>query len=189
MASIAPPTSAYLMSQCNKLMFKEGLDAPDTHRRHVCGTCGNIMTGWTGSVQIRRTNAMRRKGKRKRNASTEGRTRENKGDCNANTEADSLAHPARAMAYICDFCSQETQQSLPNTSSIARRANPQPFSSSLQSNIHQPLLSSNINSSSKKRAKARKQGGLQALLAKNKEASSFRGCGFGLDLLDLLKET
>jgi hypothetical protein len=45
------------------------------------------------------------------------------------------------------------------------------------------------NASSRKRAKFRKQGGLQALLAKSKEADT-RGSavGFGLDLLDLMKE-
>jgi hypothetical protein len=45
------------------------------------------------------------------------------------------------------------------------------------------------NASSRKRAKIRKHGGLQALLAKSKEAGSHSsGGGFGLDLLDFMKK-
>lgn len=44
------------------------------------------------------------------------------------------------------------------------------------------------NLSSKKRAKARKQGGLQAMLEKAKQAEA-HSSGFGLDLMDLMKMT
>ncbi|KAH0569222.1 hypothetical protein GP486_000039 [Trichoglossum hirsutum] len=52
----------------------------------------------------------------------------------------------------------------------------------------EPARAASANASSKKRAKARKQGGLQALLAKKKEGDEKRG-GFGLDLMDLMKGT
>lgn len=67
-------------------------------------------------------------------------------------------------------------------------ANPSIPAGNLDSNKVEPAKVASANASSKKRAKARKQGGLQALLAKKKEGGEQKG-DFGLDLMDLMKGT
>ncbi|KAL8808554.1 MAG: hypothetical protein Q9182_000105 [Xanthomendoza sp. 2 TL-2023] len=54
--------------------------------------------------------------------------------------------------------------------------------------IMQTEASTPANASSKRRAKARKQGGLQAMLEKSKGATS-QSSGTGLDLMDFIKTT
>lgn len=182
MAITAPGCSSHLMSRSNLLMFSNDIDQSETHRRHVCGGCGNIMTpGWTSTIknEVQRLQPKREK-TRKRKASSI-------------TQA-----PERAMVYTCDRCRRETRHvittaALPRVtprraeqSRLSSREVPERLSSTPQSQASTPTAPS-ANASSKKRAKSRKQGGLQALLAKNKEASQSSSGGFGLDLLDLMK--
>ncbi|KAI9679513.1 MAG: hypothetical protein M1817_005535 [Caeruleum heppii] len=53
-----------------------------------------------------------------------------------------------------------------------------------------PSVSNGLSNSqsSKQRAKARKQGGLHAMLARQKQQQSTTADGFGLDLMDLMKK-
>ncbi|KFX98157.1 hypothetical protein O988_04489 [Pseudogymnoascus sp. VKM F-3808] len=180
MAFTAPNCSSHLMSRCNLMMFSNEIDQSDTRRRHVCGGCGNIMIpGWTSTVnnEVQRPPKSRKTLKRKASAITQA------------TE--------RSMVYTCNRCKRETRHVI-NTAPLPRvdprRAaqprlasgeGPERPSSTTQSQAGTPTAPS-ANASSKKRAKSRKQGGLQALLAKNKEASHSSGSGFGLDLLDLM---
>ncbi|OBT65629.1 hypothetical protein VE03_05574 [Pseudogymnoascus sp. 23342-1-I1] len=181
MAFTAPGCSSHLMSRGNLLMFSNDIDQSDTHRRHVCGGCGNIMTpGWTGTVknEVRRQPRSRQANKRKASAITQA--------------------AERSMVYTCDRCKRETRHVI--TTTALPRVNPQRTAQSRPASGEEPeLLSStpqsqsqatptvpSANASSRKRAKSRKQGGLQALLAKNKEASQSSNGGFGLDLLDFM---
>ena len=180
MAFTAPGCSSHLMSRGNLLMFSNDIDQSDTHRRHVCGGCGNIMTpGWATTVknEVKRQPKSRQTQKRKASAITQP------------TE--------RSMVYTCDRCKRETRHVIttaplprinPRRAEQPRLASgegPERISSTPQSQAGTPTMPS-ANASSRKRAKSRKQGGLQALLAKNKEASQSSSGGFGLDLLDLM---
>lgn len=179
MAFTAPGCSSHLMSRGDLLMFSNDIDQSDTHRRHVCGGCGNIMTpGWTSTVknEVQRQPKSRQAHKRKASAIPQA------------TE--------RSMVYTCDRCKRETRHGI--TTAALPRVNPRRTAQSRLASGEEPeLLSStpqsqatptvpSANASSRKRAKSRKQGGLQALLAKNKEASQSSSSGFGLDLLDLM---
>lgn len=180
MAFTAPGCSSHLMSRGNLLMFSNDIDQSDTHRRHVCGGCGSIMTpGWTSTVnnEVKRQPRSQKTNKRKAGAITQA--------------------IERSIVYACDRCKRETRHII-NTTALPRinprRAEqprlapgegPERLSSNPQSQVGTPTMPS-ANASSKKRAKSRKQGGLQALLAKNKEASQSTGGGFGLGLLDLM---
>ncbi|ELR05787.1 hypothetical protein GMDG_01865 [Pseudogymnoascus destructans 20631-21] len=103
----------------------------------------------------------------------------------------------RSMVYTCDRCKRKTRHVITTTalprinprraeqSSLVSGEAPERLTSTPQSQAGTPTMPS-ANASSRKRAKSRKQGGLQALLAKNKEASQSSSGGFGLDLWDLM---
>lgn len=178
LATTAPATSAYLMSQCNGVMFENDLETTEAHRRKACGACGNIMLpGLSSTIRKEIRHSARRKRK----------SRMDKPD---------HAKQARATVYECSFCHRNTRLLLPTTTPTAirkssrhntRAVSLQSASSSTPSNSQsQSPAPTSANASSKKRAKSRKHGGLQALLAKKNESQ--RG-GFGLDLMDLMKST
>ena len=183
MAFKAPGCSSHLMSRCDQIMFSSHIDQSSTHRRHICGGCGNIMTpGWTSTT--------RKEEERRQLKRHHAHKRREKGVTKA-TE--------NSMVYTCDRCGRETRYAINRASLpriIPRRGlqpcltpgeAPERLSTTAPAQTGTPtLLSANANS--KKRAKSRKQGGLQALLAKNKEASQSSSGGFGLDLFDLMKQ-
>jgi hypothetical protein len=112
----------------------------------------------------------------------------------------------RVAMYHCDRCGRQTRQRFHGPTKSGSRNRPaqaldvisdvatriETSSSSSKSAGTTPSngvnnLTSNANS--KRRAKVRKQGGLQALLAKKKEADSkLSGGRFGLDLMDFMKK-
>ncbi|PMD35334.1 hypothetical protein L207DRAFT_436121 [Hyaloscypha variabilis F] len=79
------------------------------------------------------------------------------------------AKQTKTMVYQCKTCGRKTRLPLGTPSSATRR---KPISS-------EPRF--------KKRAKARKRGGLEALLAARKPDSA--ASGFGLDLMDFMKKS
>lgn len=183
MALTAPSCSSHLMSRSNLLMFSNDIDQSDSHRRHICGGCGNIMIpGWTASVEKETL----RQQKRKR--------------IDKSRERATAQPTASSMVYTCDRCGRKTPHSISKAPPVRRNTRgrlqsrpstakaPEHSSSLLDSKapVETPAAVS-ANASSKKRAKNRKQSGLQALLAKNKESSQSSSGGFGLDLLDLMK--
>jgi ribonuclease MRP protein subunit SNM1 len=184
LVTTAPGTSAYLMSRCNGIMFANELDQNDAHKRHVCGACGNIMIlGWTGTRQLESLKAQ----KGRRNARS--------------TLQQSSSAKVKTVVYTCERCSRRTRQNI-NTaiprSSKTLDTTYSPKASQIVTPLRATSLnthstsrtpsSASVNASSRKRAKIRKQGGLQALLAKNKETDTRGSTGFGLDLLDLMKK-
>jgi ribonuclease MRP protein subunit SNM1 len=185
LATASPRTSAYLMSQCNSIMFDNELDQSETQRRQVCGACGNIMVlGWTGTRQLQTTRTSR--GKRSAKTYVEV----------------AMGASTKVIIYSCELCGKHSRQNINN--SLPRHSKTFNHQSSLKP-LHTPSRvppnqseapsssttpsSTLANANSRKRAKVRKQGGLQALLSKSRETSS-RGSagGFGLDLLDLMKK-
>jgi ribonuclease MRP protein subunit SNM1 len=182
LATIEPTTSAYLMSQCHDVMFDNDLEPTDTHKRQACGACGNIIVpGRSGTI-------------RKEVAGLVGKERPGR----SNHRRTDVKHQARAMVYTCASCSRTTRFPLTNSipTAIRKKSKHDSRSASLQASLTSSALhktqpsvevpiSTSVNASSKKRAKSRKQGGLQALLAKKNESASTGG--FGLDLFDLMK--
>jgi ribonuclease MRP protein subunit SNM1 len=118
------------------------------------------------------------------------------------TMQQSSSAKVKMVIYTCERCSRRTRESINTTiprsskrlDTISHPRGSQtvtPFKappSETHSAARTPS-SASANASSRKRAKIRKQGGLQALLAKSKETDA-RGStgGFGLDLLDLMKK-
>jgi ribonuclease MRP protein subunit SNM1 len=185
MVTSAPATSAYLLSRCNRLMFDNDLDQTDAHKRHVCGACGNIMIlGWTGKRQLETLSARKRRG----NATS--------------TMRRPSSEEAKSVVYACELCNRKTRQSINTTiprslgnqgiinrPRVSRTDTPLKALSSDTHIASRTPSSASANASSRKRAKIRKQGGLQALLAKSKETNTRASTGdFGLDLLDLMKK-
>ncbi|TVY82057.1 Uncharacterized protein LSUE1_G005548 [Lachnellula suecica] len=165
----APETSRHLMSKHNYLLFDSYIDISDAQRRKACVACGTIMImGWNGTLETQRT---RRKGKRREEAS----------------------QPAKVMVYKCESCGNKTRHPLPGPPRAIRskatysKAVPPSSSTATSLSKEPPAPTQSPNSSSKKRAKSRKQGSLQAILAKQK-AQETTGSGFGLDLMDFMKK-
>ncbi|RDW66064.1 hypothetical protein BP6252_09699 [Coleophoma cylindrospora] len=169
LATAAPSTSRYLMSQCNALMFENEVEQPESHRRKVCGACGTVMVlGWAGHLEVETRRSKKKK------ASQAGVAK------------------ARAMIYTCDSCGRKTRHHFnnpppPRRNISSQAAQPVASLSSSSTSANQLEAVPSANASTKKRAKSRKQGGLGALLAKQK-ASDQLSSGFGLGLMDLMKK-
>jgi RNase P subunit RPR2 len=187
----SPAVSAQLLSQYKKIALENVLNPPDARRRDICGACGSIMVpGWTCHVRSQ----PRRKTPRKRRKSKSRKTAPSLA-----LKIDGIETNELKMVYNCQVCGRITRQILPKKQPPRRPTritavphpsivNPSTPTRNLDSNKVESVKVASLNASSKKRAKARKQGGLQALLAKKKEGSEQRG-GFGLDLMDLMKGT
>jgi ribonuclease MRP protein subunit SNM1 len=182
LATTAPATSKYLMSNCNSLMFENGIEQSESHKGKACGACGTIMIlGWGGKLEVETQRA-------RRGSSTPKRT---------------MADRVRAMIYRCESCGRQTRinisapsknkaSSVTNTkhsSNIAQASNTSLLPSSPTLQQPKSNVSSTASSTNKKRTKARKQGGLEAVIARQRAADSSRSSGFGLDLLDFMKKT
>lgn len=181
LATTAPTTSKYLVSKCNSLMFDNSIEQPESHKRKVCGACGTIMIlGWHGRVELQSQRSRRGK----------------------NVSAEKATDRARAMVYKCESCGRKSRI---NISSSAPKRKSSSVShtehlSSITPTSNTPLLpgistppqptsntSATTTSASKKRSKAKKQSGLEAILARQRATDS-RGSGFGLNLFDFMKK-
>lgn len=172
LAPTASETSKHIMLKYNSLLF----DATDPHKPikngKACGGCGTIMIlGWEATMEPS-NHRRRKKGK-----------------------SDGNAPRSKSISFKCQSCHRTTrhpiltiQQRHKPTSKSSNLSNfsTTVSSSTLQSKTHPSAADTpSASSNSKKRAKSRKQGGLQALLAKQKtsqEASS----RFGLNLQDFM---
>ncbi|KAH6679256.1 hypothetical protein B0J14DRAFT_473362 [Halenospora varia] len=169
LAATAPATSKHLMSRHNGLLFENTLDPSEEQRRTACGACGTIMIlGWEGTLELQR-----RQGKK--------------------GKSDVIP---RSLVYNCHCCSRKTRHPITiitasprgRPKSISSRPELSPKVSHLTNTSSQkpsPAANSS-NTNTKKRAK-RKQGGLSAILAKQKASQEVRP-GFGLDILDFIKK-
>lgn len=175
----SPTTSAVLSSHYNKLLAENDLDLQaskkdqDSRRREVCGACGSLMIpGW--SCHVIQGNIKPKEAQRAKKISRKPTSKLEK-----------------AKVYSCLRCHRKTVQPI-----VARESKvilKKPIVSKSQTIQHATSaapasITESANASSKKRAKARKQGGLQAMLAKSKtESLGPSSRGFGLDLMDLMK--
>ncbi|TVY26178.1 hypothetical protein LHYA1_G005360 [Lachnellula hyalina] len=172
LAATAPETSRHLMSRHDSLLFDSNLDPPTTQKRKACGACGSIMIlGWNGVLELKQPG--------RKNTRRQGK----------------VSNPQRAVIYTCDCCGSKTRNYFPTPHQKYKpRTKPSktvPILATASPGTAQtketPSLGQSSNSSSKKRAKSRKQGSLQAILAKQKASEGASASGFGLDLMDFMK--
>ncbi|KAL4943776.1 hypothetical protein BDV06DRAFT_129535 [Aspergillus oleicola] len=167
LASTSPSTAAYLMSAHNAIFHED--HKPLNKRLHdsFCGACGSSRKNeWTKIASIRKNTQ-----KRVTSSLAKGLT------------------PEGATVYKCLRCRRRT---VTQTRAPSRAAPPTvPVSDSQQPTFTPDQVTATSktagNASSKKRAKARKQGGLQALLA-NKQSQGDQSQSKSLDLFDFLQQ-
>lgn len=186
----APPTSAHLMMQYRTVAVGHGSEGRLLQPKGTCGACGSIMIpGQTCQIRldhgpVSRGKFSRERKKRHRPSKPPPFNRE------------------KTLGSECLRCWRTTRKPL-QKSNPSQKANARPSISPAESlrtpssapgGLHVPRASNNdsptsapSNANSKKRAKARKESGLGAMLAKAK-SSHTRSSDFGLDLLDMMKE-
>ena len=182
----SPTTSAVLGSHYDKLLAENDLDLQaskkdqDSRRREVCGACGNLMIpGW--SCHVVQENIKPKEAQRAKKISRKPTSKLGKAKvysclrCHRKTVQPVVARESKVLLKKPIVLKSQTIQHAASAApaSIAEYASATPKSA---------------NAGSKKRAKARKRGGLQAMLAKSKtEPLGPSLGGFGLDLMDLMK--
>jgi RNase P subunit RPR2 len=177
----SPTTAAVLGSQYDKLLVDRNLDLEasqkewDAHRRDICGACGNLLIpGLSCQVSQETTTSEGNKGRK---------AKKPKGDVQ------------KAMVHTCSRCDTRTIQPIPappparfhKRGSGISKSQSQHSSNAKATILQDDAAPKSANASSKKRAKTRKQGGLQALVDKSKNNS--RKGDFGLDLMDFIKSS
>lgn len=145
----APEISAHLLNHRSNLARKTASSATDIQRQHVCVACGQIFVlGVNSSMNLR--------------------PRESKRGTKSNDPDVTPRHDGPSKGLSCGSCRQTTVIKIPGPGPVPRRqrkaksaieTKPEVGASNYASNPK-----SNLNASSKKRAKNRKAG-LQALLS------------------------
>jgi ribonuclease MRP protein subunit SNM1 len=163
LATTAPSTSRHLQSRRNTLMYDNELDPSEAHRRDACGACGTIVIlGWKSTMQTESQPSRRR-----------------------NPRPEELVmKQTKALIYKCKTCGRKTRFPLSRPSAVTRH---KPESSYPKSTRSIPGQSNPEKSNGKKRVRARKRGGLEALLAAKRTGPETSG--FGLGLMDFMKKT
>ncbi|KAL8736117.1 MAG: hypothetical protein Q9181_002532 [Wetmoreana brouardii] len=179
--SVAPGTSAHLMHQRDVVAEDNEKALSKAQLKDICKACGTtLVLGVTSRVEVVAPNRVRKKKKKRTTLGSEA--------------------PEEAFMTVCSACrrvsktpSQGSQKQ--NVKKLVNLAGP-------VESVKTPALANNIlmrpsmaenekpastNVSSKKRAKARKQRGLQALLNKSK-GTTMQSSGLGLNLMDFMKE-
>ena len=171
-AVVAPATSAHLMLQRNS-EAADNFVALQIEGSRVCRACGTILI--PGSTS--RTSIVREKATKTRIHSKE------------HGEDGRTGTPAKWLRVDCLKCHrydkkplQPSGLSAQTAPSVSGSANKTP------SDMTQSARVGTASAGSKQRAKARRHGGLQAMLEKTK-GSVNSSPGFGLDLLDLMKQS
>lgn len=180
---VAPSTSAHLMHERDAVAEEHGKNLSKTQLKDICRACGTILVPdvTLKADVIEPCNKRSRKKRKTDRTLQEPRSKQTRTEClccrrvtlsplqrtrqQESGKGDWGAAPAKKPQFAM------VGSELPTSSAKMQPAKPE-----------------SANASSKKRAKARKQGGLQALLEKSKGLQS-RSAGPGLDLMDFMKET
>jgi hypothetical protein len=182
LSSRSSSTAAYLMNTHNRLLYEEFKSLKPRQHETSCAACGSPRNpDHTTVIRVKQ-----------RRSNRSGQTSRDGG----------------ATVYKCLRCHKRWVRPLQSRNPLQTKSisitNPIPFNSSTSPAMSSPAPPSQAaldapaatgvsdpkatseNASSKKRAKARKQGGLQALLA-SKQRSQTSATGSSLDLLDFLQ--
>lgn len=178
LATSAPTVSAALLSNYIQSVVGAEDDLQhakkewDTLRREACGACGSILLpGWSATVShpSRRTAAQKRRSK-------------------------PATLPEKTIVSTCLRCDRKSVQALhsrtpKHVSSKSMRTEVEaakPLDAHKAIGQEQDKVNKSANAKSKQRRKKAQQGGLQAMLEKNKSQSSGKGV-LGLDLMDFMQ--
>lgn len=185
-SSTAPATSAQLMQERQDIVADHNIKLREAEVRGSCQACGTISIPGSTCIVFEPIQSDESRSQRRKHGGDEDTARIAQGG----GEIDKI------VIRKCLACHRSTRtpillSSKPSISNAGRQLNAQgaPQLDSLPGNAiedkasQQPSLA---NSSSKKRAKARKPGGLQVMLDKHK-ATQNHPSSFGLDLMDIMK--
>lgn len=192
LARACPAISRHLRSELHGLSVDHSIDLSETQKAEACAACGNLtVPGWTSHTYIDTPNK-----KHEAKAKKSGRNRPRKTAVPA--DRGDKDKTEKTMITECLICNRKTRHSLPARAksrsggaehgASSRGPVPVPRTTDESTRASPTPLSS--NASSRKRAKARKQTGLQMLLAKKRTEGHVTGdlsSGFGLDLMDFMK--
>ncbi|GAD99032.1 conserved hypothetical protein [Paecilomyces variotii No. 5] len=189
LSSQSPSTSAHLLAVHNRVLYEQS--RPLNHRQHetFCGACGSLRTPETTKRIEIKEKSVRSKAKK------------------SNVAKPAASHDASqgAVVYKCLRCHKRavqpirkqaarrniqsvplttSQPAVSSTASSTNKTTPQEATEAVTGSDSSRTTSE--NASSKKRAKARKQGGLQALLASKQRSQGQTSSS--LDLFDFLQQ-
>ncbi|KAI4172063.1 MAG: hypothetical protein LQ343_003810 [Gyalolechia ehrenbergii] len=173
-----PETSAHLMQQRNVVAEESDKSLNKAQLKDICRACGVILV----SGSISKVSVAEKVGKKKRTFVP---------------EPEAFEEQSKIECLSCHRVTVTSMQQLQENMRVV--AKPVPLAKPSSIALSETIPSSDsrteemgkpasANASSKKRARARKQGGLQALLEKSKGTDSSSGV-LGLDLMDFMKET
>lgn len=172
LATTAPTTSRHLMARCSSLISENQIDRQPDLKKSACSACGSIiMPGWNCTVRIEGTSKRRDK-----------RKVEKSGHSNA-----------KVTVYKCEVCGMTTRFPLGTLQRIKNAqdsSKPAPAKTSTTPNAESKVTPSApvAESGNKKRSRKKRQRGLDAILAKQRASDTRGSGGFGLDLMDFMKQ-
>ena len=176
-ASLSSPLSAHLMLQCIANVAEKDSTSPKSGSQPVCNACGTIMIpGKNCTITV---------GKQEDHSKSCTSTRKV-----AKKPERPLSFANKSIVVECHSCGRTTKSLLPRkTMSSRSRGLRQEQAVVASAVVDSPSTNSKGRMKVRKeKAKERKRGGLQALLAKSKDDSKI-STGFGLDLMDLMKQS
>ncbi len=194
LALTSPAISRHLRSELHSISLDLNMELSEPQKREACVACGNLMIpGWTSRTYLEKNQSSKIT---KREVVRRGR----KAALPPPSTKEDAAE--KSICHECLICNRKTRQPVQSRAKALIKLQRQTMSSRMpppvfdnpaqatgfpkEASPSSPTTSS-INANSKRRAKARKQSGLQALLAKKKEAGGSGTSGFGLDLMDFMK--
>lgn len=179
LASESPSTAAHLLSVHTQILHHELRPLNTRQQKHHCGGCGSIrQSNWSRVTQIKpKANS---RAKSKLDTTSGGATVVKCLRCNQRTVNPRKRTAPKPGPKASSRVSTATASAIYSTAKSTPPAASTPQASPSE-NAESALSKTVDNASSKKRAKARKQGGLQALLASKKSAQP------SLDLFDFLQ--
>ncbi|KAL8687277.1 MAG: hypothetical protein Q9224_005198 [Gallowayella concinna] len=172
----APSTSAHLMLERNIVADEHDRKLNKSQLKDICRACGTIsvpgLTSKTEVTEILDTSKQKQRGLLNEDAKA--------------LEIHKCLACYRVITTPLPKVLQNDYQNVGKRVGLIERS--KIVEAASKSNVMESEKSNPANASSKRRAKARKQGGLQAMLEKSKGASS-QPPGMGLGLMDLVKAT
>ncbi|RAL12959.1 ribonuclease P Rpr2/Rpp21/SNM1 subunit [Aspergillus homomorphus CBS 101889] len=174
----SPSTAAYLMSVHNSIIRDEFKPLNQRQQEAACGACGSLR-----NAKSTRTIQVAKRKKKPAGLSGEGATVMICLRCHRRTIKPSKKETLRsvappAAAPVTATLNSAEAQSSTSTTPLSQQSTPAPKDQGKG-------VKSAENASSKKRAKSRKQGGLQALMASKQQS---RSTSSSLDLFDFLQQ-
>lgn len=178
--ALSPSTAAYLMTVHNGILRDEFKPLNQRLQETSCGACGSVRSPqWTKNIVIQKKKGKQSNAGRASKASSDGATILKCLRCRRRTikPVRKDARPALPPKVTSTAASTPDIQSSATTTPQSEPATESADSSRVNKAAD--------NANSKKRAKARKQGGLQALMASKQQS---RSNSSSLDLFDFLQQ-